>query len=476
MKYYQVDLTIIGSGPGGYRAAVLAALRGQKVAIVERATWGGTCLNRGCVPKKDWHETAKWIEQSRHYAQRGVIGPDLTGDMNQAWEHQHQVVETVRGSYMDYLKRLGVQLLDGRGSFQDPQTIVVQNPDGDSQQIQTRYSIIATGSTPALPQGIQTVPGKVLTSDMLYDEAAPAGKRVILIGGGVIGTEFAYIFRQLGKDVQWLVNSPSLSHTQYSPQAKDTLKAALHALDIHAQEHFRVSRVAHDAQGVTVFAEDGQSVQGHWVLLATGRQPFTQGLGLENTAVNLDEQGFVATDIYLETAEPGVFALGDVVGPIMNANQAMSDAQIIVHNLLSKEKMARNPAWVPELVYSAVELARIGLDEDTAEDEGFEPAVGFAAFETSPRALGQDDTAGFVRLLADMDSGELLGGEIVGRDAGELIHLLANSGNRQEALRRIAETRVNHPSRAEELVNATETLAARWGLEEQIFGAGEPAE
>lgn len=475
MSNYQVDITIIGSGPGGYRAAVLAALRGQKVAIIESATWGGTCLNRGCVPKKDWHETAKWIEQSRHFAKRGVIGTDLKGDMAQAWEHQHQVVESVRNSYVDYLKRLGVQLLEGTGSFVDARHISVDGPTGSSQ-IQTRYTIIATGSTPALPEAIQTIPGKVLTSDMLYDDGAPAGKRVILIGGGVIGTEFAYIFDQLDKDVQWLVNSASLAHTQFSPQAKDTLKAALNALDIKAVEHFRVARIAEDDQGVTVFAEDGQSVQGDWVLLATGRKAFTQGLGLENTAVELDEKGFVQADEHLETAEPGIFALGDVVGPIMNANQALSDAQIIIHNLLSEEKLERNPAWVPELVYSAVELARIGLDDDTAEDQGYEPAVGFAAFETSPRALGQDDTAGFVRLLADMDSGELLGGEIIGRDAGELIHLLANSGDRQEALRRIAEIRVNHPSRAEELVNATETLAARWGLEEQIFGSAESSD
>ncbi len=470
MADHQFDITIIGSGPGGYRAAVLATLRGKKVAIVESATWGGTCLNRGCVPKKDWHETAKWIEQSRHFAQRGVVGAELTGDMSQAWEHQHAVVKTVRSSYVDYLKRLGVQLFEGTGCFRDPQHILVRGAAGETE-IHTAFTIIATGSTPSLPSGIQTIPGKVLTSDMLYDDSAPRGKRVIIIGGGVIGTEFAYIFNQLGKEVQWLVNSPSLAHTQYSPQAKDTLKAALKTLDIKAQEHFRITRVQTDASGVEVFDDEGRSVQGDWILLATGRHAFTEGLGLEHTAVALDAQGFVQTNTYLETAEPGIFALGDVVGPIMNANQALTDAQIIVHNLLSEEKLERNPAWVPELVYSAVELARIGLDEDTAEDEGFEPAVGFAAFETSPRALGQDDTAGFVRLLADMDSGELLGGEIVGRDAGELIHLLANSGNREEALRRIAEIRVNHPSRAEEIVNATETLAARWGLEEQIFGA-----
>ncbi|MCK9188386.1 NAD(P)/FAD-dependent oxidoreductase [Acidithiobacillus sp.] len=464
------DITIIGSGPGGYRAAVLAALRGKKAAIIEKQTWGGTCLNRGCVPKKDWHETAKWIEQSRHFKKRGVVGPALTGDMAQAWQHQHQVVETVRTSYVDYLKRLGVHLYDGAGHFLDPQRLQIQGVEGLTE-IHTETSIIATGSAPALPTGIAAVPGKVLTSDMLYDDGVPSGDRVILVGGGVIGTEFAYIFTQLGKQVEWLVHSPSLAHTQYSPQAKEALKAALAALNIHPQAGFKISRIETAIDGVTVFNDQGESAQSDWLLLATGRHAFTEGLGLENTGVTLDDRGFVQTNTLLETKEPGIYAIGDAVGPIMNANQALSDAQIVIHNLLSEEKRERDPLWVPELVYSAVELARIGMDDDAAEDQGFEPAVGFAAFETSPRALGQDDSAGFVRLLADMDSGELLGGEIVGRDAGELIHLLSSSGNRDEALRRIVETRVNHPSRAEELVNATETLAARWGLEEQIFGA-----
>ncbi len=470
MKTKNYDITIIGSGPGGYRAAVLATLRGKKTAIIENQTWGGTCLNRGCVPKKDWHETAKWIEQSRHFEKRGVVGMALTGDMTQAWQHQHKVVETVRTSYVDYLKRLGVHLYNGTGCFLDPRHIQIQGAAGLAE-IHTETSVIATGSVPSLPQGITTVPGKALTSDMLYDDGVPSGDRVIMVGGGVIGTEFAYIFTQLGKQVEWLTHAPPLAHTRYSPQAKDTLKAALAALNIHPQAGFRIARIETTTAGVTVFDDLGKSVQGDWLLLATGRHAFTEGLGLENTNVTLDDRGFVRTNTMLETEEPGIYAIGDAVGPIMNANQALSDAQIVIHNLLSAEKQERDPLWVPELVYSAVELARIGMDDDAAEDLGFEPAVGFAAFETSPRALGQDDSVGFVRLLADMDSGELLGGEIVGRDAGELIHLLASNGNRDEALRKIVETRVNHPSRAEELVNAAETLAARWGLEERIFGA-----
>jgi len=464
----QFDIAVIGSGPGGYRAAVLGALRGKKVAIIEKDTWGGTCLNRGCVPKKDWHESAKWIENSRYFAERGIVGARLRGDMAQAWQHQRKVVETVRESYTDYLKRLGVQLYQGLGSYRSAHEITIQTNSGE-EVIQTQSSVIATGSVPHLPQSAQLQAGKILHSDMLFDDGVPAGDRVIIVGGGVIGTEFAYIFTQLGKEVRWLVNSAPLHHLRYSPQAKDALMDALKELQIEARHGFAVTDSGVDDGKAWVANGAGERESADWILFATGRSAHTAGLGLENTQVATDERGFVQTDAHLETAESSIYAIGDVVGPYMNANQALADATLVIDNILNGNSRKRSPLWVPELVYSAVELARIGMDEDAAEDEGFEPAVGFAAFETSPRALGQDDTRGFARILADMDSGELLGGEIVGRDAGELIHLLSQGSDREEILRRIANSPVNHPARAEELLNATETLAARWGLGEFIF-------
>jgi dihydrolipoamide dehydrogenase len=464
----EFDIVIIGSGPGGYRAAVLGALRGKKVAIIEKGIWGGTCLNRGCVPKKDWHETAKWIENSRHFAARGILGESLRGDMAQAWEHQRKVVETVRESYVDYLKRLGVQMYSGIGSYRSAREISIRDAQGE-ETIQAQYSIIATGSTPRLPKGAYLQPGKILHSDMLFDDGVPAGDTVVIVGGGVIGTEFAYIFTQLGKQVRWLVNSAPLHHLRYSPPAKDALMDALKELQIVPRNKFAVTDSGIDAARAWVANAEGEKESADWVLFATGRQAHTEALGLENTAVVLDAHGFVITNAHLETAEPGIYAIGDVVGPYMNANQALADATLVIDNILKGNEQSRAPLWVPELVYSAVELARIGMDDEQAEDEGLEPAVGFAAFESSPRALGQDDTRGFARILADMDSGELLGGEIVGRDAGELIHLLAAGGERDTLLRRIAQSPVNHPSRAEELLNATETLAARWGLGEFIF-------
>lgn len=463
------DIGIIGSGPGGYRAAVLAALRGQKVAIIERATWGGTCLNRGCVPKKDWHESAKWIEQSQHFEQRGIIGSPLRGDLGRAWKHQHEVVNAVRQSYLDYLKRLGVRMLEGSAQFIGRHELQIDTAEGQTQ-IHCDKIIIATGSRPALPQGIETVPRRILHSDELFDSGVPEGKRVIIVGGGIIGTEFAYIFTMLGKQVTWLVHSEPLSHTRYSEQAKDALTDAFAALKIEAQSGFILKKVGVRGDLAWVEGADGQRHEADWVLLATGRHPQTQGLGLERTAVRRDERGFIVTDAGLETDEPGVYAIGDVVGPLMNANQALADATLVVDRILGKSEARREPLWVPELVYSALELARIGMDEEQAEDADLEPAVGFAAFETSPRALGQDDAAGFVRLLADMDSGAFLGGEIVGRDAGELIHLLAQGSDRDTVLRQWISARYNHPARAEEVLNATETLAARWGLGDFLYG------
>lgn len=463
------DLLVIGSGPGGYRAAVLAALRGQKAAIVERHTWGGTCLNRGCVPKKDWHYSAKLIRKSRAFAERGlVVDGVLRGDMQQAWQHQRKVVETVRASYVDYLQRLGTQQLEGHGRFLDAHTVEVAGRSG-RQRVSAEHIIIATGSAPITPAGLALIPGKLINSDMLYDDGVPPGDRVAIIGGGVIGVEFAFIFQMLGKQVEWLVDAKPLSKSLYSPQALGALMKALKSAGVEPKTRCRVQAVVETAAGLELQLCGGETVTVDWAVLATGRRPYTAELGLEHTGVQLDERGFVRTNNYLQTAEPHIYAIGDVVGPYMNANQALADATLAVHNIIDGNSRKRKPLWVPELVYSAVEMGRIGMNDDMAEDEDFEPAVGFAAFETSPRALGQDDTEGFVRLLADMDSGELLGGEIVGDEAGELIHLLALAPDRDTALRWIANGHFNHPARSEELLNATETLAAQWGLAEQIF-------
>ena len=463
------DIVVIGSGPGGYRAAVLATLRGQQVAIVEKAQWGGCCLNRGCVPKKDWHHTAQLVAASHQFSERGIQGT-LSADLTQAWEHQRHVVKTVGDSYVNYMKRLGITAVQGTARLTDARSVEVAMADGTNRQLQAKHIILATGSHAHVPDGVQLVEDKVLSTDMLFDNPPPQGTRVAVIGGGVIGTEFAFILSMLGKEVVWLTGSAPLSKTLFSPQALRTLNDALARHGVRPRSGARLQSTTVTEAGVVLNLADGNNETVDWVLLGTGRVPHTEQLSLSAVGVDTDAQGFVQRDDYLQTTVENIYAIGDCASPQMTANQALADATVAVDNIISGKRRKQDPLWVPLAVYSAVELARLGMDEDMAEDEELEPAVGFAAFETSPRALGQDDAEGFVRLVGDMDSGALLGGEIVGGEAAELIHLLALAPDRATALRWLANGSYNHPARAEELLNATETLASKWGLADEVFG------
>lgn len=461
------DIAIIGSGPGGYRAAILAALKGQRAAIVEKADWGGCCLNRGCVPKKDWHHTAQLIAASRNFASRGIAGT-LSANMGTAWEHQEGVVAGVQESYVDYMKRLKIATFEGTARFVDAHTLGIAGSDGE-RELKAQAFVIATGGRAHVPEPFVAEAGKVLTSDMLFDSRPPAGKRVAIVGSGVVATEFAFIFAMLGKEVVWLARSEPLRKIPFSPQARGVLRDALARHDVALRKVSGFAAVDTAGDGVRIELADGDAVEVDWVCLGTGRVPYTQGLDLDKVGIECDEHGFIRRNPQLQTSQPHIYAIGDVASPEMTANHALSDATVAVNNIVDGRGQAQDSAWVPLVVYSAVELARLGMDEDVAEDEGLEPAVGFAAFETSPRALGQDDTDGFVRLIGDMDSGALLGGEIVGSEAGELIHLLSLAPDRDTALRWLASGRYNHPARAEELANATETLASKWGLADAIL-------
>ena len=463
------DLAVIGSGPGGYRAAILAALRGLSVTIIEKADWGGCCLNRGCVPKKDWYHTARLIAYQRHFAGRGISGA-LQGDMDMAWEHQERVVKTVQDSYLDYMRNLKVATIEGHGRFLDPETLEVTSANGDTHTLAARHSIIATGGAPQIPAPFRPVSGRILTSDMLYDERPPSGRRVAIIGSGVIACEFAFIFSMLGKEVVWLARSAPLRRMPFSPQARRTLHEAFdqHGIELRQGVSFETAEVHDD--GVDIQLGNGETVGVDWVCLGTGRVPYTDRLGLENIGAGTDTAGHIQRNARLQTAAPNVYAIGDVASPEMTANHAMSDASVAVENILAGNTREQRPLDVPVVIYSAIEMARLGMDDDMAEDEGYEPAVGFAAFEKDPCAQGQDETEGFVRLLADMDSGALLGAEVIGYDSGELVQLVSLAEDKDTVLRTLAHGTFNHPARGEQIGNATDTLASKWGLQEEIFG------
>jgi len=462
------DIAIIGSGPGGYRAAILAALRKQKVAIIEKHHWGGCCLNRGCVPKKAWHHSANLLLKNNHLQDIGIKGA-LSPDFTSAWQHQHKTVLTIRGNYLDYMKRLGIQIFEGHGQVTETNTINIIGQNSEvKQSLDYKNLILATGSSAFIPELFNIKSKRILTTDDLFETQPPQGDNIAIIGGGVIAVEFAFILHQLGKSIQWFARSDILNRSSFSPQAIKLLKQKLADMTIQCQNNFP-SIIRSNENNITLSFDEGDEVQVDWLLLATGRKPNSADLGLDIAGIDCDQEGFIKTDEYLQTSKAGVYAIGDVRSRQMTANQAIADADIAIENIINHDTRQFDESWVPQSIYSRLELSRVGMDEDTAEDEGYEPAIGFAAFESSPAALGQHDTEGFIRLISDMDSGKLLGGEIIGHNAGEMIHLLSGAPDKENALQEFAKLNVNHPSRSEELQNATETLASKWGLLDIIY-------
>ncbi|MFA9460096.1 dihydrolipoyl dehydrogenase family protein [Thiohalorhabdus sp. Cl-TMA] len=463
-----LDLMVIGSGPGGYRAAIYAALRGLSVGIVEEADWGGTCLNRGCIPKKDWHYTAKTIARSAKFADRGIAGGPLRGDLAKAWTHQERVVAQVQESYVGFMDRLKVRKFRGRARLDGDTNVVIDGPDAGT--VEAANVILATGSRPAPLPGVEPISGKVLTTDMLFDEEAPPAGEVIVAGSGIIGTEMAFILAQLGCSVTWVASGAPLRKTKFTPQARGALEDKLREYGIEWRTGGRLAGTRVEGARVLAELDDGAILEADWLLLGTGREPVTTDLGLGGAGVETDGKGYIQVDAHRRTTRAGIYAIGDCANRNQTANHAMADAVVAVKNILEAESAEADDDLVPEVVYSALEMARVGLDDDEAEDAEYEPAVGFTSFETNPKALGQDTDEGFTRLLADMDEGILLGGEIIGDSAGELIHILTSQPDPETALNRIAQGKFNHPAMAEEVLNSTETLAANWGLGPEIFG------
>ncbi len=455
----QYDLIVIGSGPGGYRAAVLAASRGLKVGIVEKAEWGGCGLNRGCLPKNDWHHTAKLIAAAKGFARRGIQG-SLSGDLATAWEHQRKFTRAVREAYIGQMKRLGINGFAATASFVDPHTISLDGRD----RLSADHFVIATGSTPYVPKPFFLTENRVLTTDELFTQPPPPGRRVAIVGSGPVGAEFAFILTMLGREVTWVAQNKPLSHSRFSEAALSRLYDKLKRCGVEPRVGARPEAVEMPPDGVRLILQGGaESVVADWVLLGTGRRPHTSGLALDAAGVHTDSKGFIKTNEFMQTSQPHIFAVGDVANARMSANQALADAAVAVANIVSPQSRAQDRRAVPDVVYSALELGRVGLSAEELAD-GSGAAVGLAEFDHNVRAMSQDDGDGFVRLVADSRTGALAGAEVVGSDAGELIHLIASRYGEPDALRAFAAAFYNYPARAEGVFHAAQALASRLGF------------
>ncbi|MBD3670890.1 MAG: NAD(P)/FAD-dependent oxidoreductase [Gammaproteobacteria bacterium] len=449
----QFDLVVIGSGPGGYKAAITAAHLGAKVALVEKGLPGGTCLNQGCIPKKTLLYLAALIEDVNALNGHGLIG-QVDGDFPAAIDHKNQVIEGIRNNFPFWLRRLGIRLINGEARFIGPKQLQISEELDKVQTLTAERFIIATGSEPRELNACPTDGTRIINSRHFMFEQTQLPRSVLCLGGGAIGVELAYLMHQFGSRVTIAEQSERLLAQDNIPErASSLLERKFDRLGVTVLKGVTVTDTCLNDDDITVTYSDG--TQGHFdqILVAIGRRPKTRELGLENTNVAVDEEGFIVTSDYLETTHAGIYAIGDVTEGPMTANAALHGAKVAATNAITGNSLQRNYHTVPIVIDSAVEIAAVGLTEDQAEDAGFEPDTARSSFGASPKARGRNDIEGFIEVVHDEETGQMLGGCIAGTEAGEQIQMLTAACQSPKGLWFLKDISYSHPSWCEELEN-----------------------
>lgn len=420
---HATPLAVIGGGPGGYAAAFLAADLGMQVTLIDQEPRpGGVCLYRGCIPSKALLHVAKVLDEARHAAHWGVTFAEPTIDVDKLRTWKEAVVQKLTGGLGDLCKRRNVAYIQGRATFRDATTLAVRTTQGEEHQLTFAQAIVATGSQPIPLPRLHLDSPRVLDSTTAL--ALPDIPRTLLvIGGGYIGLELGSVYAALGTQVSVVEMTASLL-PGVDRDLVNVLSRRLEQSMAAIMLNTTVVAMHEEPDGISVTFE-GAGVQTPQqafdkVLVAVGRRPQAQGLGLENTRVEIDQHGFITVDAQRRTAEPSIYAIGDVAGEPMLAHKASHEGRIAVE-AIAGHKVAFAPHAIPAVVFTDPELAWCGLTETQARQEGRRIEVARFPWAASGRALTLDHNDGVTKLILEPDTGRVLGVGIAGSGAGELI-------------------------------------------------------
>ncbi len=422
MKY---DVTVIGSGPGGYVAAIRAAQLGMKTAIIERYnTLGGTCLNVGCIPSKALLDSSEHYHNAiEKFETHGIDIKDVKVNMPQMITRKNSVVdENTKG--IDFLmKKNKIDVFHGHGSFVSANKISIAKDDGTKEEIETAKTIIATGSKPITPAAFNYDKKRVITStEALNIKKVP--KRMIIVGAGVIGLELGSVYARLGTEVEVVEFADKAIATMDKDCSKE-LTRALKKLGMKFHLKHMVTNVKATSRGVTVEVqkrdtENTFELKADYCLIAIGRRAYTDNLGLENVGIEKDDKGRVEVNEYLETKVPGIYAIGDVIKGAMLAHKAEEEG-VFIAEVMAGQKPHINYNLIPGVVYTWPEVAAVGKTEDELKAAGVPIKVGKFPFKALGRARASMDTEGMAKIIAHKETDEVLGVHIVGARAADMI-------------------------------------------------------
>ena len=454
MKY---DIIVIGSGPGGYIAAIRASQLGKKVAIIEKySTLGGTCTNVGCIPSKALLDSSHhYYDAIHHFDTHGISIETPKIDFSKMVERKANIVETTTGGIKYLMDKNNIDVFEGLGSFVDSTHVKIAKNDGTEETIEGTNIVIATGSKPATLPFISLDKERIITStEALKLKEIP--KHLIVIGGGVIGLELGSVYKRLGAEVTVVEYAPKITPTMDADVSKELQKVLKKQGMKFAISH-GVTAVERNGDEVLVKATDkkGREVEfaGDYCLVAVGRKPFTEGLGLENAGVQLNERNQVEVNDHLQTSVSNIYAIGDVVKGAMLAHKAEEEG-VVVAEYLAGQKPHIDYNLIPGVVYAWPEVAAVGKTEEELKEAG----VAYKAGKFSMRALGRSrasgDIDGFVKVLADTTTDEILGVHIVGARAADLIMEAAVAMEYRASAEDLARICHGHPTYSEAIKEA----------------------
>ena len=444
------DVAVLGGGPGGYTAAIRAAQLGAKVVCVEKEPeLGGTCLRIGCIPTKAWVQTAHFLHQARDsFGKLGVTVDEPVLDFGRANEWKAAVVKQMTGGVASLFKANGVEWVKGTGTFDDANTLAVDGGD----RVGFRSAVVATGSFPIRPP----IPG--LDSSLCVDSTGllaqtEVPERLVVLGGGIIGCEFASIFETFGSEVTIVELLPSLIPQEDEDAAKELAKA-FKKRGITLELGKQCSGVE-EADGVLpVHFGDGETVEADLMLVSVGRAPVVEGIGLEAAGVDFDPRKGIAADDHRRTSVPHIYAVGDCAGYWQLAHTAFREGEVAAENACGHDAVVDNRA-VPRPIYTDPEIAAVGLTEAQAREQyGDDVAVGTCPWIANARAVMQNETTGWVKSIHETRYGELLGLVMVGPHVTDLVEAGVVAIDAESTVETVADGMAPHPTLAEAIKEA----------------------
>jgi dihydrolipoamide dehydrogenase len=453
----QFDVTIIGSGPGGYVSAIRCAQLGFKTAIIEKyATLGGTCLNVGCIPSKALLASSHHYEELQHFADHGIeVSGEVKVNLEKMIARKQAVLDQTSGGVKFLMDKNNITVFNGVGSFESATSVKVTKADGSSEIIESKNIIIATGSKPSNLPFIQLDKDRIITStEALKLKEVP--KHLVIIGGGVIGIELGQVYLRLGAQVSVVEFMDRIIPGMDAALSKELTKV-LKKQGMKFYTSHKVQSVERAGDVVTVKAENAKgeiiTLEGDYSLVSVGRRPYTDGLNADKAGVKVTERGMVEVNDHLQTSVANIYAIGDVVRGAMLAHKAEEEG-VMVAEILAGQKPHIDYNLIPGVVYTWPEVAAVGKTEEQLKAEGVAYKAGSFPFKALGRARAGGDTDGFVKILADAKTDEVLGVHMIGARCADLIAEAVTAMEFRASAEDISRMSHAHPTFAEAIKEA----------------------